>query len=84
MARPLSFRCRALFTLDLAPKCEPHGMGRERGRRALLGAPGGWIWDGPGGLAPRGPDLACGVRRPRYLRPGGRNRSSSPALEPTF
>lgn len=32
MAKPRSFRCRALFTLDLAPKC-----GMEKGR-ALLGA----------------------------------------------
>lgn len=45
MAKPLSFRCRALFTLDLASKCEPHRMGGGVGatggsRRLDLWRPG--------------------------------------------
>lgn len=84
MAKPLSFRCRALFTLDLAPKGEPQGVGRGPEGRALLGSPGGcWIWGGPGGLARRGPDLACGVHRPGPA-PRGRDRCPGPGLKPTF
>lgn len=83
MAKPLSFRCRALFTLDLAPKGQPQGVGRGREGRALLGAPEGWIWGGPGGLARKGPDLACGVHRPGPA-PRGRDRCPGPGLEPTF
>lgn len=37
MAKPRSFRCRALFSLALAPKCELHGMGR--GDEGAAGGP---------------------------------------------
>lgn len=69
MAKPLSFRCRALFALDLAPKGEPQGVGRGREGRALLGSLGGWIWGGPGGLARRGQTWPAGCTG-RDRRPG--------------
>lgn len=63
MAKPRSFRCRALFTWDLAPKCEGHGWGGEgRGERC---------W-GPGSLDLGRPrrDPACEVPRPVPARRG--------------
>lgn len=48
MAKPRSFRCRAFFPLDLAPKCKRHGMGR--GGRCW--GPGRWLWGGLVGPAP--------------------------------
>lgn len=63
MAKPRSFRCRALFSLALAPKCERHGMGRgEEGAaggpwRPDLGRPGRSCSGG-------GKTWPVGVRRP--------------------
>lgn len=60
MAKPRSFRCRALFSLALAPKCERHGMGKAEGARCWgpLEAGFGAAWAVP----PRwGPDLQAGT-----------------------
>lgn len=50
MAKPRSFRCRALFTFDLPQNAGGTGWGGE----GAAGGPGGRIWGGLGGAAPRG------------------------------
>lgn len=62
MAKPRSFRCRALFSLALAPKCERHGMGRGE-EDALLGAREAGFGAAWAVLHGWGQDLACGVCR---------------------
>lgn len=81
MAKPLSFRCEALFTLDLF-KGLAQGVGRGRKGRALLGAPG-WIWEARAVLLGRGQTWPAGCTG-RDRLPGVGIDVQVRGLEPTF
>lgn len=78
MAKPRGFGCRAHFTLDLAPKCEQHGVGgsglamggRPVGSRGTCPRSGTGQW-GPSGRQGRAHGLEAAVLGGRGVFPQG-------------
>lgn len=78
MAKPRSFRCRALSTFDSAPQMRGTRDGEGSGGESAAGGPGDWIWGVLGGPAQSGRDPACEVLGPVPARRGSQRFGSRP------